>query len=206
MRWKTVDLIQSAEIADQIREGAPDAVNVDERAKPDRGCPGLEIYAHIYISHLVHFMVLKSGAQDTPKIFSVKQNLLPSNYCHKDISNFKEMYLWCGTMKIPKIILFITINLLSMPVMALIPVSINEIPRHLESGYEYMLKPDQALVVSVIKVRESWHVILIQGEDLCPGFSNILEPDKHQSTVCDDIRFYIGELESGGKGIFAVKN
>lgn len=71
-----------------------------------------------------------------------------------------------------------------------------------------MLKPNQAMVVSVIRVDKEWHVILVEGYELCLGLSGgvVLDAIRHSSSVCDDIRFYVDKTDSGEEGIFVVLN
>jgi hypothetical protein len=90
------------------------------------------------------------------------------------------------------------------PVFALHPTPVTDEPQYLQPGYEYMLKPDQSMIVSVIKVHAKWHVILVEGEEYCPSFSNVLDPEDHISSVCDTIRFYIDRTGSGDTGVFVV--
>ena len=85
---------------------------------------------------------------------------------------------------------------------ALQPVQVGEAPIHLQRGYEYMLKPGQAMVVSVIKVRESWHVILIEGEEYCPAFAHILDPEIRPVSVCADMTFFLDQGAAGGLAVF----
>ena len=85
---------------------------------------------------------------------------------------------------------------------ALQPVQVGEAPIHLQRGYEYMLKPGQAMVVSVIKVRESWHVILIEGEEDCPAFAHILDPATRPVSVCADMTFFLDQGAAGDLAVF----
>lgn len=85
---------------------------------------------------------------------------------------------------------------------ALQPVQVGEAPVHLQRGYEYMLKPGQAMVVSVIKVRESWHVILIEGEADCPAFAHILDAETRPVSVCNDMTFFLDQGAAGGLAVF----
>ena len=100
--------------------------------------------------------------------------------------------------------LFAAIFSLACPSMAIAlqPVQVGEAPIHLQRGYEYMLKPGQAMVVSVIKVRESWHVILIEGEEDCPAFAHILDPATRPVSVCADMTFFLDQGAAGGLAVF----
>ena len=100
--------------------------------------------------------------------------------------------------------LFAAMFILASPGMAaaLQPVQVGEAPVHLQRGYEYMLKPGQAMIVSVIKVRESWHVILIEGEEDCPAFAHILDPATRPVSVCDDMTFFLDQGAAGGLAVF----
>ena len=92
------------------------------------------------------------------------------------------------------------------PVFALHPTTVADTPQYLKPGYEYMLKPNQAMVVSIIKGNTEWHVILVTGEEFCPSFSNVLDPVRRSSSVCSDIRFYLDKTDSGDNGVFVVLN
>ena len=89
---------------------------------------------------------------------------------------------------------------------ALHPTTVTNSPQHLKRGFEYMLKPNQAMVVSIIKVNEKWHVVLIEGESLCPAFSNVLDAVNQPSSICNDIKFYISKTDSGEDGVFVTLN
>lgn len=95
----------------------------------------------------------------------------------------------------PSLRLFAAMLILACPGMAaaLQPVQVGEAPVHLQRGYEYMLKPGQAMVVSVIKVRESWHVILIEGEADCPAFAHIFDSETRPVSVCADMTFFLDQ-------------
>ena len=104
----------------------------------------------------------------------------------------------------PSLSLFAAMFILACPGMAvaLQPVEVGAAPVHLQRGYEYMLKPGQAMVVSVIKVRESWHVILIEGEEGCPAFAHILDPETRPVSACADMTFFLDQDAAGGLAVF----
>lgn len=71
------------------------------------------------------------------------------------------------------------------------PVQVGAAPIHPQGGYEYRLKPGQAMIVSVIKARQTGHVP-IKGEDYCPALARILNPAIRPVSVRDDMTFFLG--------------
>ena len=101
-----------------------------------------------------------------------------------------------------RLVISILILAFSPVAAALQPIQVTEAPTHLQRGYEYMLKPGQAMIVSVIKVKQSWHVILIEGEHYCPAFAHILDPETRPVSACDDLIFFLDKDAAGGLDVF----
>lgn len=77
------------------------------------------------------------------------------------------------------------------------PVQVGAAPIHPQGGYKYRLKPEQAMIVSVIKIRQIWHVIPIEGEDYCPAPARILNPEIRPGSVRADMTFLLGKGMAG---------
>ena len=57
------------------------------------------------------------------------------------------------------------------------------------------------MIVSVIKLRQTWHVIPIKGEDYWPALARILDPEIRPVSVRADMRFLLGKGMAGGLAV-----